>query len=303
MSAKPVLVVGSAALDTLHTPMGSEEDALGGSSFYFSTAASILAPVRLVAVIGSDFPMEKIEFLKSRDVDLSGLETAEGSTFRWGGKYYEDPNKRDTLFTELGVFESFDPKIPEHFKKSPLVFLGNIHPSLQLKVLDQIEDPELVVLDTMNFWINGTPEELKKAIARCDILIVNDEEAFDLTGKHSLIEAAEELFTMGPKALVIKKGQHGAMLFRPGGEIFSAPAYPLRTVKDATGAGDTFAGGFLGYLASHDLQDPDVWRNAVIHGTVVASYVVEDFSMRKTIELDQEMIQKRVDDLKKMTSF
>jgi sugar/nucleoside kinase (ribokinase family) len=184
--AKPILVVGSAALDTLKTPMGNEDDALGGSSFYFSSAASLYAPVRLVAVVGDDFPMEKIEFLKSRNVDLSGLEIAEGETFRWGGRYYRDPNKRDTLFTRLGVFESFEPKIPKHFHDSPFIFLGNIHPDLQLKVLNQIANPELVVLDTMNFWIQGTPKELDKVIVRANVLIVNDEEVIELTGKEAL---------------------------------------------------------------------------------------------------------------------
>ena len=302
-SAKPILVVGSAALDTLKTPFGDAEDALGGSSFYFSTAASLLAPVRLVAVVGSDFPFDKIEFLKQRNVDTEGLETAEGSTFRWGGRYYRDPNKRDTLFTRLGVFEAFDPKIPDHFKKTPLVFLGNIHPSLQLKVLDQIENPELVVLDTMNFWIQGTPDELEEAIKRTDVLIVNDEEAFELTEEHSLIDAAENLMKRGPKTVVVKKGQHGAVLFREDGDVFFAPAFPLRLVKDATGAGDTFAGGFIGYLASHDLNDPMVWRRAIVHGSVVASFVVEDFSMERTKTLTLDEITERVQKFHDMTDF
>jgi len=302
-NTKPILVVGSAALDTLKTPLGSEDDALGGSSFYFSTAASLYAPVRLVAVVGEDFPMEKIDFLKNRPVDMEGLEIAKGETFRWGGRYYRDPNKRDTLFTRLGVFENFDPKIPDHFRSSPFVFLGNIHPSLQLRVLDQIEEPELVVLDTMNFWIQGTPKELDKAIARANVLIVNDEEAVELTGKSALIDAAEDLLKRGPETVVVKKGQHGAVLFRPDGDVFFVPGYPLRKVKDATGAGDTFAGGFLGYLASQDLSDPMVWRRAIVHGSVVASYVVEEFSMRRTSELTQEMIEERVADFRRLTEF
>ncbi|MFH0881484.1 MAG: PfkB family carbohydrate kinase [bacterium] len=302
--AKPILVVGSAALDTLKTPIGNEDDALGGSSFYFSAAASLYAPVRLVAVVGDDFPMEKIEFLKSRNVDLSGLEIANGETFRWGGRYYHDPNKRDTLFTRLGVFESFDPKIPDHFHDSPFIFLGNIHPALQLKVLDQIANPELVVLDTMNFWIQGTPKELDKVIARANVLIVNDEEVVELTGKEVLIDAAEDLLARGPSTVVVKKGQHGAVLFREKGDIFFMPAFPLRLVKDATGAGDTFAGGFLGYLATQkNLDDPMVWRRAVVHGSVVASYVVEEFSMRRTMTLSQKDIEGRVEKFREMTAF
>ncbi|MCB2198043.1 sugar kinase [bacterium] len=302
-TSKPILVVGSAALDTLKTPFGDAEDALGGSSFYFSTAASLLAPVRLVAVVGTDFPREKIAFLDDRNVDMEGLETAEGSTFRWGGRYYRDPNKRDTLFTRLGVFEAFDPKIPEHFRQSPFVFLGNIHPALQLKVLDQIDNPELIVLDTMNFWIQGTPKELEAAISRTNVLIVNDEEAYELTNEHSLLDAAENLMKRGPKTVVVKKGQHGAVLFREDGDIFFAPAYPLRVVKDATGAGDTFAGGFIGYLASHDLNDPMVWRRAIIHGSVVASFVVEDFSMERTKDLIYDEIMERVKKFHDMTEF
>ncbi len=303
-AAKPILVVGSAALDTLKTPMGNEDDALGGSSFYFSSAASLYAPVRIVAVVGDDFPMEKIEFLKDRGVDFSGLEIAKGETFRWGGRYYRDPNKRDTLFTRLGVFETFEPKIPPHFRDTPFVFLGNIHPSLQLKVLDQIKNPELVVLDTMNFWIQGTPKELDRAITRAHVLIVNDEEAVELTGKDSLINAAGALLERGPSTVVVKKGQHGAVLFRERGEVFFMPAFPLRVVKDATGAGDTFAGGFLGYLAAQpDLDDPMVWRRAVVHGSVVASYVVEDFSMRRTATLSEREIEVRVEKFREMTAF
>jgi sugar/nucleoside kinase (ribokinase family) len=302
-SAKPVLVVGSAALDTIHTPQGSAENALGGSSFYFSTAASLITPVRLVAVIGTDFPMDKIEFLKDRDVDTEGLQIAEGETFRWGGRYFKDPNKRETLFTQLGVFENFEPKIPAHFVTTPIVFLGNIHPDLQLNVLDQINKPELVILDTMNFWISGTPDSLDKVIRRSDILLVNDEEALQITDEINVYDAADALLSMGLKAVVIKKGQHGAILFRKGNVPFFAPAYPVRDVKDPTGAGDTFAGGFISYLASHDTSDEDVWRQAIIHGTAVASTSVEGFSldMLKTVTVDQ--LLKRVDEIRAMTRF
>ncbi len=303
MGAKHILVVGSAALDSVETPSGKVDHVIGGSSFFFSTAASLLAPVRLVAVIGDDFPMEKIDFLKERDIDLEGLETAVGETFSWGGRYYEDPNKRDTLFTRLGVFERFDPKIPDGFRSTPLVFLGNIHPALQLKVLDQIEKPELVVLDTMNFWIDGTPKLLAEVISRVDVLIVNDEEAMQLTGRYDLLGSTEELISRGPETIVVKKGMHGAMLVRHDGDIFFVPAYPVRTVKDPTGAGDTFAGGFLAYLAGHDLGDPLSWRRAVVYGSVVASYVVEDFSMWRTQVLTTEEIDQRVEKFQEMTTF
>jgi len=303
MEAKPVLVVGSAALDTLETPMGNEEDALGGSSFYFSTAASILAPVRLVAVIGSDFPKEKIAFLDDRNVDMTGLEVAEGETFRWGGRYHDDPNKRDTLFTNLGVFEHFEPKIPEYFQNTPLIFLGNIQPSLQLKVLDQIKNPELVVLDTMNLWIDITKEQLIEAIKRVDVLILNDEEALQLTEKYSLLDAADELFKLGLKKIIVKKGQHGAVLFEGDRSMFFVPAFPLRKVKDATGAGDTFAAGMMGYLASHDMNDPEVWRQAIVHGSVIASFVCEDFSMRKTKDLTIEKINERIEAFREMKRY
>ncbi len=300
---KSILVVGSAALDTLETPAGQEQDALGGSCFYFSTIASLYAPVRLVAVVGSDFPMEKIEFLKSHQVDLAGLEVKEGETFRWGGRYYDDPNKRDTLFTRLGVFEHFEPNIPEHFRSTPFVFLGNIHPSLQLQVLDQMNSPELVVLDTMNFWIHGTPDELSRVIERVDVLIVNDEEAYELTGRFSLFKAAEELLARGLRAVVVKKGQHGAALFLRGEDPFLLTAYPVQDVKDPTGAGDTFAGGFIGTLTSGNLDDPQLWRRAIVHGTVSASFVVEDFSMRRTQDVTMDSIDARIDSFRRMTVF
>ncbi len=300
---KSILVVGSAAYDTLYTPAGNENDALGGSSFYFSTAASLYAPVRLVAVMGSDFNFEHIDFLKEKDVDMEGLEVKEGKTFRWGGRYYDDPNKRDTLFTELGVFENFDPKIPEHYRNTEFVFLGNIHPALQLKVLDQMAKPELVVLDTMNLWIDITKDLLNEVIGKVDVLIVNDEEALQLTNKHNAQEAANDLIAMGPRTVVIKKGQHGAALYLKDAKPFFVPAYPVEAVKDPTGAGDTFAAAFIGYLSSRDLSDPEVWRNAIVHGTIVASFVVEDFSMRRTKALTNEDIDARIKDFHSMTTF
>ncbi len=302
-SAKPVLVVGSAALDTIHTPNGSAEDALGGSSFYFSTAASLYASVRLVAVIGTDFPLGEIEYLRDRDVDTAGLQIAEGQTFRWGGRYFEDPNKRETLFTQLGVFENFEPKIPGHFISTPIVFLGNIHPDLQMSVLDQINKPELVVLDTMNFWISGTPDSLNKVIDRVDVLLVNDEEAIQITEENNLFDAADALLDRGLQAVVVKKGQHGAILFRKDEKPFFAPAYPVRNVKDPTGAGDTFAGGFISYLASHELADDNAWRQAIIYGTAVASACVEGYSLDRLKTVTVDDLNKRVEEIRTMTRF
>lgn len=301
--SKPILVVGSAALDSVESPAGKVDDALGGSSFFFSTAASIMSPVRLVAVVGTDFPHEEIRFLEQREVDLRGLEKREGATFRWGGKYHDDPNKRDTLFTELGVFESFEPVIPDHFRDSPIVFLGNIHPQLQLDVLKQIEKPELIVLDTMNYWIHGTHDLLMEAISKIDVLIVNDEEAFDLTGEHDILTAVEALFRFGPSSVVLKKGQHGSMLARENGDVFFLPAYPTRKVKDPTGAGDTFAGGFLGYLAAHNLENGHDWRLALGYGTIIASFLVEDFSMERTKNLTLEQVDERMAEFRTMTQF
>lgn len=303
VDGNPVLVVGSAALDTLHTPSGTEEDILGGSSFYFSTAGSLFTPIRLVAVVGTDFPREEIAFLNDRSVDLSGLEVAEGETFRWGGRYENDPNVRETLFTTLGVFQDFDPKIPDHFRETPFVFLGNIHPSLQLKVLDQISTPRLVVLDTMNFWIQGTPDELATAIGRADVLIINDEEAAELTGRVNVYDAADDLLERGLSGLVVKKGQHGAVLFRPGQSPFFVPAYPVRNVVDPTGAGDSFAGGFIGHLANADLESEQAWRDAIVSGTVVASTVVEDFSLRRLKTVDRTELEDRRRKLREMTRF
>jgi len=300
---KPILVVGSAALDTVETPAGRRDNILGGSSFFFSTAASRFSPVRLVAVIGSDFPLAQLDFMTKRNVDLSGLETQEGETFRWGGKYFEDPNQRETLFTKLGVFERFEPKIPDHFKDSPIVFLGNIHPKLQMNVLEQIRDPELVVLDTMNFWIQGVPDLLENVISKTNVLIINDEESFQLTNQHNILSAAENLLSRGPHTIVIKKGQHGAVLIRQDGDIFIIPAFPVRKVIDPTGAGDTFAGGFVGYLASQDLRHPQSWRKAMAYGAIVASYVVEDFSMERTKILRREEIDGRLELHRKMTAF
>ncbi|MGH1362679.1 MAG: PfkB family carbohydrate kinase [Calditrichia bacterium] len=297
-----VLVVGSVAIDSVETPFGKDPEAVGGSALHFSAASKTYAPIHVVGIAGEDFPWDKIEFLKQHDVDLSGLTTEKGKTFRWGGKYHKNMNRRDTLFTDLNVFENFKPVIPDHYKDDKFVFLANIQPQLQHDVLDQLTKPELVVLDTMNLWIDIARESLLELINRVDVLIVNDEELFDLTGKHSLYEGASEVLSMGPRAIVVKKGEHGAVLIDSQG-VFLAPAYPVEQVMDPTGAGDSFAGGFLGYLAREKNFDDITLRNAIAHGAVVASFIVEDFSFNRLRDLRQSDIDSRVEHLRKMTQF
>lgn len=297
-----VLVVGSVAIDSVETPFGKDPDAIGGSALHFSAAAKTYSPIHVVGVAGEDFPWDKIEFLKKHGVDLDGLTTEPGKTFRWGGRYHKNMNRRDTLFTDLNVFENFQPVIPDHYKDDKYVFLANIQPQLQHDVLDQMNSPELVVLDTMNLWINNTRDSLLDLIKRIDILIVNDEELFDLTGKHSLFKGADEILAMGPKAIVVKKGEHGAVLIDKHG-LFLAPAYPVENVMDPTGAGDSFAGGFLGYLAREKDLDKMTLRRGIVHGAVVASFIVEDFSFNRLRDLTQQEIDKRVEALRGFTSF
>ncbi len=297
-----LLVVGSIAYDTVETPFGKVEDSLGGSALYFSAAASLFGPVNVVGVVGSDFDASKISFLKKRGVDLEGLYMESGKTFRWGGRYYEDMNKRETLFTYLNVFERFQPRIPEHYRQSEYVFLANIDPELQLQVLDQIEKPKLVVLDTMNFWISGKRSELEKVLKRCDIIILNDEEAREITSEANLIKATKRILDYGPKSVIVKKGEHGAMLYH-NGHFFFAPAFPLEKVIDPTGAGDSFAGGFMGYIAKTDKTDFATLKKAVIYGSTIASFNVEDFSFNRLKMLTMEEIEERVKAFKELTSF
>jgi len=288
-----LLVVGSLALDTVITPFDKVEDALGGSATYISLAASYFAgPVRLVGVIGSDFPDKYISVLEEHNVDLEGMKIEQGKTFRWGGKYQYDLNVRDTLFTELNVFESFNPIIPENFRKSKYVCLGNIDPVLQLKVLDQMSEPQFVVCDTMNYWIEAKRDDLLKLLEQVHVLIINDSEARLLANEPNLIKASRMIRDLGPQSLIIKKGEHGAMLFTDD-TIFSAPAYPMETIYDPTGAGDTFAGGFIGYLfKSRDLS-PNNLRCAVIYGSSMASFCVEEFSTKGIENLSFLQIQDR----------
>jgi len=289
-----LLVVGSVAYDGIETPFGKTDKILGGSATYISLAASYFAkPINLVGVVGKDFADEDIELLKSKDVDLEGLQIDEsGNTFFWKGKYHFDLNNRDTLDTQLNVFEHFDPVIPDVYKNSKYVALGNIEPSLQEKVLDQVNKPDLVVMDTMNFWIEGTPDALKSTLKRVDLLVINDSEARELADEPNLIKAADKVRSMGPDSLIIKKGEHGALLFA-GDEIFSAPAYPVIDIFDPTGAGDTFLGGLLGWLSYTDDLTPNNMRKAVIFGSVMASFCVEKFGPERLKDLNEKQIYDR----------
>ena len=289
-----LLVVGSLGLDTVETPFDKVVDALGGSATYISLAASYFAgPVQLVGVVGSDFPKKFLDILESHEVDLEGLQIIDGGkTFRWSGKYHYDLNVRDTLFTELNVFQSFDPKIPERFKKSKYICLGNIDPVLQIKVLDQLENPQFVVCDTMNYWIERRKDELLKLLKKVDVLIINDSEARLLADEPNLIKSANIIRAMGPQNLIIKKGEHGAMLFTDG-TIFSAPAYPLEMIFDPTGAGDSFAGGLIGYLYKTLDLSPENLKRAIIYGSSMASFCVEQFSTRGLEKLSYLQIKDR----------
>jgi sugar/nucleoside kinase (ribokinase family) len=289
-----LLVVGSVAYDGIETPFGKIDRILGGSATYISLTSSFFSDdINLVGVVGKDFDSEDIELLKEKNIDLEGLQIDNsGNTFFWKGKYHYDLNNRDTLDTQLNVFEHFDPLIPEAYKNSKYVALGNIEPGLQLKVLDQVSEPELVVMDTMNFWIEGTPDALKKTLKRIDMLVVNDSEARELTDEPNLIKAAGMIREMGPKHLIIKKGEHGALLFS-GGEIFSAPAYPVIDIFDPTGAGDTFMGGLLGWISYTDDLTPVNLRRAVIFGSVMASFCVEKFGPERLKTLKEDEIYDR----------
>jgi sugar/nucleoside kinase (ribokinase family) len=297
-----ILVVGSVAFDSVETPFGKAEKVLGGSASFFSVAASFFVPVNLVGVVGSDFGEKERAAFAGRDIDLAGLEVADGLTFHWGGKYSFDLNSRDTLFTDLNVFQSFKPKIPAAYRQSKQVFLGNIDPELQRDVLDQVETPDLVACDTMNFWISGRLEELKKTLARVDTLLINDAEARQLSGEWNLVKAARAIRGMGPKTLVLKKGEHGVIMFTEQG-AFAAPAYPLEEVFDPTGAGDTFAGGFLGYLAGAPARDEATLRRAVVMGSTLASFCVEAFSLDRLLRLTRAEIDERFRLFKRLTHF
>jgi sugar/nucleoside kinase (ribokinase family) len=297
-----ILVVGSVAFDTVETPFGKAERVLGGSASFFSVAASFFVPVNLVGVVGRDFGEKELAAFTGRHIDLAGLERMEGETFHWQGKYSYDLNARETICTDLNVFQFFKPRIPEKYRRSEHVFLGNIDPVLQLEVLDQVEKPRLVACDTMNFWIEGKREELKRTLRRVDILLINDSEARELSGEWNVVKAARAIRAMGPHTVVIKKGEHGVLMFTEDGS-FAAPAYPLEEVFDPTGAGDTFAGGFLGYLASAKQPGDDVLRRAVVMGSALASFCVEAFSLDRLLRLTRPEIDERFRLFKRLTHF
>jgi len=275
---------------------------LGGSASFFSVAASFFTPVNLVGVVGRDFGDAQLAAFKNRAIDLEGLERMDGDTFHWQGKYSYDLNSRETVCTELNVFEFFKPKIPAAYRRSSHVFLGNIDPVLQREVLEQVERPQVVACDTMNFWISGKLEELKKTLARVDILLINDAEARQLSGEWNVVKAARAIRAMGPRTLIVKKGEHGVLMFSEEGS-FAAPAYPLEDVFDPTGAGDTFAGGFMGYLASTGEHSEAALRRAVIMGSTLASFCVEAFSLDRLLKLTREEIDERFRLFRRLTHF
>ncbi len=299
-----VLVAGTVTLDTIQTPTKKVEDVLGGSGVYSSVAASFFGtPTRLVGVIGDDFPQDYTDFLQSRGICLDGLtRIADGKTFRWGGRYADDFNVRDTLFTELNVVANFHPVLPDTYKDTTFLFLANDPPQLQLSIIEQVSNPKLVVCDTMDFWINEEREALEKTIERVDILILNDSEAKLLTGESNLLRAAREILRYGPKRAIIKKGEHGAISMTEA-SFFSAPAYPLTDVTDPTGAGDSFAGGLIGYLASvGDVSEGSI-RKGMMYGTVVASFNIEDFSINRQKSVQFPEIEARYQELQEAVKF
>ena len=297
-----VVIVGSVALDTVQTPVETHADMLGGSASYASVAASFFAPVKLVGVVGTDFPAKFTRLLRKRGIDLAGLQVAEGKTFRWAGVYEWDYNTRRTLSVALNVFEKFNPTLPANYATAPFVMLGNIHPSLQHRVLDQVRRPKFILADTMDLWIETAKPDLMKLLKRVDALCLNDSEARQLTGETSLIKAGRALLRMGPKFAVIKKGEHGALLFS-NGDFFSAPAYPLEDIHDPTGAGDCFAGALIGYVARAGRATPAVLRRAIVHGSVVASFNVESFSLNRLERLRPTDIARRYAEFIRLSRF
>lgn len=293
----PILVVGSVALDSVKTEAGECREALGGSAVYFSLAARLFGPVSLVGVAGEDFPAEHHAMLKKRGVELAGLKTAKGKTFRWEGAYGKDASVAKTLATHLNVFKDFDPKLDEAHRKMPVVFLANIDPVLQESVLAQMKSPAFVACDTMNYWIGSKPSEVKKLLGKVDAFFCNEDEAKALAERPNALQAAEVIASWGPKLVVIKKGEHGSLMLA-GGQFYVFPAYPLAQIKDPTGAGDCFAGGFVGYLAScGSFIDVDHLKRAVLYGTVTASFDVQDFSTRRMETLTREELDERFYDL------
>jgi sugar/nucleoside kinase (ribokinase family) len=297
-----ILCVGSVALDSVETPFGKAERVVGGSAVYFTAAASQFTSVGVVGVVGDDYPLAELDFLRGRGADLSGIEQRAGESFFWAGRYHFDLNTRDTLETKLGVFADFQPKIPDSFRDARYVFLGNIDPVLQHEVLDQVASPEVVACDTMNFWIDGSRDALVDLLPRVRVLIVNDEEVRQLADEANLLKAARWVQDRGPEIVVVKKGEHGAMLFADDW-LFFVPGFPLEEVYDPTGAGDAFAGGFIGYLASRGSLDPSDLRRAMVYGSVMGSYAVEEFSVKRLAELQFGDIELRLVEFREITAF
>ena len=297
-----IVVVGSMAFDTVETPYGRVEEVIGGAATYFAVAASFFAPVEVVAVVGEDFPAEELAFLRSRGIDPAGVQTAKGRTFRWTGRYHEDMNLRDTLDLQLNVFADFSPRLPEAYRDSEVCFLANIHPGLQVGVLEQLRKPHWIGADTMNHWIVGNRTEIDQLLRRVGTLTINDEEARLLSGERNIVRAARKILQTGPSSLLIKRGEYGVLHFS-GDAVFAVPAYPLEQVFDPTGAGDTFAGGFVGWLAkTGDFSTANV-RRAIVYGSVMASFVVEDFSLQRLRSLEPDDIERRYRQFVALTEF
>jgi sugar/nucleoside kinase (ribokinase family) len=297
-----IVVVGTVAFDTVETPFGRGENVLGGSATYFSTSASFFSDVSLVAVVGEDFPEEHLQFLRSRDIDLQGLQQIPGKTFHWSGKYGYDLNEAQTLDTQLNVLLDFKPELPASYRDTDVLFLANIDPELQLQVLDQVTQPRLTACDSMNFWISSKPEALKEVMKRVDIVVINEGEARMLTGEANLVKAARQIISLGCKRLVVKRGEYGVLMFTDE-TVFAAPAWPLEEVFDPTGAGDTFAGGFMGYLANTGDLSEEGMRQALVFGSVMASFNVEDFSLNRMKQLTYSEIEARYRSFRSLTSF
>ncbi|WP_300024097.1 PfkB family carbohydrate kinase [uncultured Maribacter sp.] len=300
-----LLIVGTVAFDAIETPFGKTDKILGGAATYIGLAASQFeVDSAIISIVGDDLPQEYLDLLTDRNIDISALEIVKGGkTFFWSGKYHNDLNSRDTLATELNTLEDFNPVVPENYNDADVVMLGNLHPIVQLGVINQMKKrPKLIILDTMNFWMDNALNDLMEVIKHIDVLTINDEEARQLTGEYSLVKAAQKIFTMGPKYVVIKKGEHGALLFNED-QIFFAPALPLEEVFDPTGAGDTFAGGFSGYLAATNDSSFENMKKAIIHGSNLASFSVEKFGTERMIDLDRKEIRERLHQFKKLTQF
>ncbi len=299
-----LLIVGTVAFDAIETPFGKTDKILGGAATYIGLSSSHFdIDSAIVSIVGEDFPADHLNLLTSKGINIEGIEIVKGGkTFFWSGKYHNDLNTRDTLETQLNVLADFKPVVPENYRDAEFIMLGNLHPLVQLSVLEQVKNPKLVVLDTMNFWMDNAWEDLVKVIAKVDVITINDEEARQLTGEHSLVKAARKIAKMGPDYVVIKKGEHGALLFNAG-QIFFAPALPLEEVFDPTGAGDTFAGGFTGYLAETGDISFQNMKNAVIYGSGMASFCVEKFGTERMEDLSEDQVKSRMKEFKKLTQF